>query len=263
MTSFVLPVRRGGLGNQMFQVAAALIYSVKTNKGIVLPLETPHIHRKSQPYETTIFRFLPTRLEVVVDDSCMMWLCGNHNFIRYPSEPGFEPWEILDSEKNIILHGYFQSYPPLKPYETYIRNFFLNALDNPIPNPELVGIHIRRGDFLKFQDVHFLQTEDYYKNALEFFPNKKFRIFTEDLDWVHQQEIFKTLSNVEIVQEKDEILALKKMIECGGGFICANSTFSWWGAFLGAYSLQNPIVAPKEWIKGGCGTLIPDDWLRI
>ena len=262
MTTFVLPVRRGGLGNQMFQIAAALIYSKETNKGVLLPLETPHIHRKSQPYESTIFRFLSTRVETVVDDSCMYWL-SHQNFIRYPGEPGFEPWEILPSEKSIILHGYFQSYPPIQPHETYIREFYRNALDNPTPNPELVGIHIRRGDFLRFQDIHFLQSADYYKAALAYFPEKRFRIFSEDLEWVQQQQCFQTLPNVELIQEEDEISALKKMIECGGGFICANSTFSWWGAFLGAYALKSTIVAPKNWIKGGCGSLIPSDWVRV
>lgn len=263
MTSFVLPVRRGGLGNQMFQVAAALVYSRVTNKGIVLPLETPHIHRKSQPYETTIFRFLTTRLEVVVDDSCIHWLCGTHNFIRYPGEPGFEPWDILPTEKSILLHGYFQSYPPLKPHEESIREFYLNALDNPELDPDLVGIHVRRGDFLKFQEIHFLQSADYYKQALAQVPGKKYRIFSEDMDWVQHQEIFQSLPTVEFITEEDEISALKKMVECGGGFICANSTFSWWGAFLGAYSKQAPICVPNHWIQGGCGSLIPDDWIRV
>ena len=263
MTSFVLPVRRGGLGNQMFQVTAALIYSRVTNKGIVLPLETPHVHRKSAPYETTIFRFLSTRIEIIVDDSSIMWLCGNHNFIRYPGEPAFESWEVIPTDKSVILHGYFQSYPPIQPHENYIREFFCNALDNPIRDSELVGIHIRRGDFLKFQDIHFLQTVDYYEKALKNFSHKKFRIFSEDMDWVQQQDFFQTLPNTEFINEQDEISVLKKMIECGGGFICANSTFSWWGAFLGAYHLKSTVCAPIHWIKDGCGSLIPQDWIRV
>lgn len=263
MTTFVLPVRRGGLGNQMFQITAALIYSRVTNKGIVLPLETPHIHRKSAPYETTIFRFLSTRVELVIDDSSMLWLCSNQNCIRYPGEPTFEPWDILPSEKNIILHGYFQSYPPIQPHETYIREFFCNALDNPSPNSDIVGIHIRRGDFLKFQDIHFPQTVDYYQRALKYFSDKKFRIFSEDMEWVQQQEFFQSLPQKEFITEQDEISTLKKMIECGGGFICANSTFSWWGAFLGAYRFKSTICAPAHWIKGGCGSLIPDDWIIL
>jgi hypothetical protein len=51
---------------------------------------------------------------------------------------------------------------------------------------------------------------------------------------------------------------------CNSAAICANSTFSWWGAFLGAYEMRNPVIVPKKWINEPYAeNLIPEEWIRI
>lgn len=50
---------------------------------------------------------------------------------------------------------------------------------------------------------------------------------------------------------------------CYSGAICANSTFSWWGAFLGAYSQRNPVFVPRNWIREKIWNLFPEEWIII
>jgi hypothetical protein len=53
---------------------------------------------------------------------------------------------------------------------------------------------------------------------------------------------------------------------CKGGAICANSSFSWWGAFLGSYSERNPVIIPKRWIKNNSSDpidMFPSEWIQL
>jgi len=270
MKSLVLPVRKGGLGNQMFQVAAAIVYSIETGRDILLPKEMPHIHNRfKQEYADTIFRFIKTRLESVIDANAIEVLKRN-GWNAHPGEPGFEVWKPeRGAEGNIILHGYFQSYPPLMPHEKSIRSFFLEGLAKLNVKKDAVGIHVRRGDYLKLphSDVHFIQGAEYYEAAIKEIQKKKeitqYHIFSDDIEWCKQQLFFSSLSSVEFVDEPDEYTCLARMVECHGGFICANSTFSWWGAFLGAHSVGAPCIAPSRWFKGADIHLFPNTWIVI
>jgi hypothetical protein len=270
MKSLVLPVRKGGLGNQMFQVAAAIVYSIETGRDILLPKEMTHIHNRfKQEYADTIFRFIKTRLESVIDANAIEVLKRN-GWNAHPGEPGFEVWKPeRGAQGNIILHGYFQSYPPLMPHERSIRSFFLEGLAKLNVKKDAVGIHVRRGDYLKLphSDVHFIQGAEYYEAAIEAAKKNldvtQYHIFSDDIEWCKQQLFFSSLPSVEFVDEPDECTCLARMVECHGGFICANSTFSWWGAFLGAHSVGAPCIAPSRWFKGADIHLFPNTWIVI
>jgi hypothetical protein len=265
--NLVIPVRKGGLGNQMFQVAAALVYGKETQRTVVIPLETPHIHRvHSNPYELSIFKGLDT-LQTVLDSLSLYALCQN-GFTLYPGEPGFEQWEPLTTEGNIVLHGYFQYYPPFERHKEFLSQFFLHNLE---PYREKgtshIGIHIRRGDYLKFPDVFSLLGPSYYCRAIQEMgkrvPTQHYKIFSDDIAWCKEQDMFQNLESVEFIQEPDEIKCLSKMIACEGGFICANSSYSWWAAFLGAFQKGSVCIVPETWCKGFTGDLIPKEWIVI
>jgi len=268
---FVLPVRKGGLGNQLFQVAAGLIYAKETERFVLLPQEFYNGHNPlKQEYADTIFSSIKYRVEKQMDETAIMRLVHSGEFHLYPGEPGFEDWLIHDTPGNIILHGYFQSYPAIGRHESYIRWAYLSGLPYCESRPYQLGIHIRRGDYLKppFNEMHYNLTEGYYREAVEKIVSLNpeivgFSIFSDDLDWCKQQEFFKSLPHVEFIDEIDEIKTLALMSKCQGGFICANSTFSWWGAFLGAYSLRKPCLVPKTWFKGGVGNLFPQEWIVL
>lgn len=268
MLSYVLPVRKGGLGNQMFQVAAATVYSIETEQQVLLPLEQVQIHNSGLDYRDTVFSEFLHRIDRVIDGTAIEQL-KNLDFSLYPGEPGFEPWTIKKSiQGNIILHGYFQYYPPIGKYEELIRKLFIGGLPITKQDSSCVGIHVRRGDYLKppHSEVHYLNTEKYYRKALSYFNTKKmtFKIFSDDLEWCKSQQFFQELDKKEFMEEPNEIKALARMVECSGGFICANSTFSWWGAFLGAYQFRAPICVPKEWMRGyDTRELFPKEWIQI
>ena len=265
----VLPVRKGGLGNQMFQVAAALIYGKETGKRVILPREQKHIHKVHPSlYEESIFQGFDT-LPTEVDSIAIDRLCQN-GFTLYPGEPGFEKWEIYPIDGPLLLHGYFQYFPLIEKHNEDLCKRFLTGLEmyRKEGNPTQIGIHIRRGDYLKFTDVFTILDSSYYEKAIKEIekrvPEKKlYRIFSEDLEWCRQQTVFQNLENLEFVEEKDEIKALCEMISCEGGFITANSSFSWWGAYLGAHQKGAPCITPKKWMKGFTGDLLPSSWIQI
>ena len=265
-----MPVRKGGLGNQMFQVASAIIYHIETKRNIVLPDEfyNHHNHQKKN-YVENIFQcigsYIPRQMDQIAIQTLVRSGCTQH-----PGEPGFEDWSpCLEGNENILLHGYFQSSIPILRHERSIRSRFLDNLPFEMPKQEVIGIHVRRGDYLKFPDIHFVLGEDYYSKALLEIQSRKqeanltYQIFSDDIDFCKKMKCFQELSSCVYIDEPDEISTLAKMAACQGGFICANSTYSWWGAFLGAYEKRNPCLVPQNWIAGGCGTLIPYDWIRV
>lgn len=267
--NIVIPVRKGGLGNQMFQVAAAMIYNLEEGKTVVLPREQKHIHRvHPHTYEESIFQGFHV-LNNSLDEHSIHALLQK-GFTLYPGEPGFEKWEPLKKEGNIILHGYFQHYSLIEKHKDFITKRFLENLHNyrQTGNAKQIAIHVRRGDYLKFPDVFPILDCSYYTRAIDEVEKrvpglKYYKIFSEDLEWCRDQDIFQSLENVEFVEEKDEIKTLCQMIACEGGFICANSSFSWWGAFLGAFQKEGPCIAPAAWCKGFTGELLPTTWIQI
>jgi hypothetical protein len=78
-----------------------------------------------------------------------------------------------------------------------------------------------------------------------------------------QQDIFKNLPHKIFMDEPNECKSLALMTLCHGGFICANSTFSWWGAFLGAHAQRQPVIAPKDWFKDEVVQLFPKEWIVL
>lgn len=275
MENLVLPVRKGGLGNQMFQVAAGLIYAKETDRHVLLPLEFYNTHRSGNgsSYEETIFAGFPLRIDKPIDANAIEMLKRN-GFVQYPGEPGFEAWHPMkEIQGNILLHGYFQYYPTMATHESMLRAFYKKNLQtfltNKIPSTGRVGVHVRRGDYLRppFSDVHISYGGDYYKKALSIFETKdieEYWIFSDDIAWCQEQTYFTDLPNVCFIEEPDECKALALMTLCYGGFICAASTFSWWGAFLGAYSLRSPCIVPKQWMKGhNTDHLFPTEWIQI
>lgn len=264
----VIPVRKGGLGNQLFQVAAGLAVHFETGKHIVLPQALPHIHSTAK-YEESVFQGIPNRIPHPIDDQAVERL-QQQGFLVYPGSPGFEPWSPVCPPGNLILHGYFQYYPALEPYKEKVASLFLEGLKEwrQPGNSTWIGIHVRRGDYLKFPDVYPILDQSYYLRAIleveARVPGERhYKIFSDDISWCKEHEMFQNLESVEFVEDQDELRCLGKMIACEGGFVCANSTYSWWAAFLGAYQKGAPCVLPETWIHGASVHLAPKDWIQI
>ena len=139
-----------------------------------------------------------------------------------------------------------------------------------------VGIHIRRQDYKSQQEVFALLTMEYYKSAIEYITEKTnnpiFFVFSDDMDWV-KKAFSKYFSQwnfeyVSINNMDTDFMELELMRSCKH-FIIANSTFSWWAAWLNS----NPnkiIIAPKKWYNKKQlqmdyenGLLVPSDWVKM
>lgn len=119
-----------------------------------------------------------------------------------------------------------------------------------------VAIHVRRKDYVDNPFYVDLMTTDYYKKAMALFPNEKFIVFSDDITWCEEQEIFQECEFAYGTEWED----FDKMASCKA-FIIANSSFSWWAAYL---SKSNKIVAPKEWYTDKIErTICPKEWIRV
>ncbi len=120
-----------------------------------------------------------------------------------------------------------------------------------------VAIHVRRGDYVNNAFYVDLFKDGYYERAMAEFPGEKFLIFSDDIMWCKEQMLFKGC----IFSERgDEVDDLNRIAACKA-VIIANSSFSWWGAYLGNHE---KVVAPKEWFTDGLQRVeLLDSWVKI
>jgi hypothetical protein len=273
----------GGLGNQMFQFAAGYSVAKRNNVKLSLDLRRYNHRRDHNGFE----------LEKVFD------IYSKINFLKKPVNFGFvnfkeilnniditfhtfkEPHfhytnKILDISKHSLLNGYWQSELYFKDYNQEIRKIFsfskqLNERNSLIANEinqnDSISIHVRRGDFLlKTNNNHNVDLKKYYFTAIEktskLFSNPKYFIFTDDPLWVTKNfNLDYSFTIVDINRGTDSFLDMYLMTLCKSNII-ANSSFSWWGAWLN--NMQDKVVyAPKNWFKDKTictDSLIPNSW---
>jgi len=192
----------------------------------------------------------------------------------------FDP-SVLDAKGNIYLEGYWQS----EKYFSVIRDILLREFDlkyeqnaknrviaNHIQKTESVSLHIRRADYVHdplTNHIHGICSFDYYKKAVDYItlkiPNCHFYIFSDDQSWVFEN--FKLDYPVTMVCHNDATTSyedLRLMSLCRYNII-ANSSFSWWGAWLNT----NPdkiVLAPERWFSDStlnAKDLIPESWIKV
>lgn len=201
----------------------------------------------------------------------------NKHFRKYVREEEghlYEKEEIPQS-CNLTLKGHWQ----LLPYVEKVKNRLhgcvsYKALDTErdrqimkdIKNCTSVSIHIRRGDYLKENQYQVIKGFDYYRRAIEYIkqhcPDAHFFVFSDDMDWVKTQMTEKNVTFVDWNKEADSYKDMLLMSLCQHNII-ANSTFSWWGAYLNAHD-DKIVVCPKEWLVGESSeSRVPTDWTRM
>lgn len=269
----VIPRLLGGLGNQLFQVAAAVAISELSDppRPILLPssIETENPHKKAYgDYRDTIFSLIGQHIG--------KQLPAGIRLIN-PQPTSFSPWnpENISTEYPVILLGYFQFLPALVPImDDFIEdiNMALSAqkMDVCLRWPELstvsnarppIFLHIRRGDYLEKPDFHYNLEREYYEKALSYVSSEStLFIVSDDPQWCWTQKWLWARPNTVIVEESNELITLALMSLCRGGAICANSSFSWWGAML---SGTDTVVIPTQWCKEEPVSLFPEWWVRI
>lgn len=246
----------GGLGNMMFQVAAS--YATGLDQGHTPVLNSNHVgtfHRAVQDYKDSIFS------KISIAEGSKMFTRVQEQDYTYSTIP------FVDS--NILLDGYFQSYK-------YFHHHRKDIQDLYAPTPEVlkrlpgvdnisvkVSLHVRRGDYLKYSQHHHNLSLSYYRNAIDYFKGYKFVVFSDDIEWC--KDNFKG-DQFTFVEGTDDIQDLYLMSMCKHHII-ANSTFSWWGAYLNK-SEDKIVVYPDKWF-GSLNShmktwdLFPEEWVCL
>jgi len=277
----------GGLGNQLFQLTAGYAASRKFSCPLYVKKTIHHNHHQNVVnYFDNVFRFMGYHIEPEKYNELIASLFPEqknyiHNHI-YQFMISTEAYSTDHVSVPVIFNQYFQFYPPLRPYEQEIRGILSiglsevakkirgDYLESGVRFERSAFLHVRRGDYLRYPDRHPIVPISYYETCLnrllELNPDvEKIFVFSDDVDWV-KSEAFSIggRQNVEIVETDDEIYTLAFMAICKGGSICANSSFSWWGAFLGAYEYRNPVFVPDQWILNTLkADLFPSEWIIV
>ena len=234
----------GRMGNALFEVAATIGYSKKYN----IPFVFPEWNDKK------LFN-IPDNFFVNKK---------NINTKNQYNEPCFTYREIPYFE-DVNLFGYFQSYKYFEHCQDYIRELLTpKNMDDINLFRGVCGIHVRRGDYLKFPNIHPTQTMDYYNKAIELIPANKFLVFSDDVGWCKQN--FKG-SRFVVTEEVSGDVDFRMLTACNY-FIISNSSFSWWAAWLSAHE-DKVIISPKKWFgkeldkSSPIVDLIPPEWIQI
>jgi hypothetical protein len=237
----------GQLGNQMFQYAA--IKGIAANRGYNYCIPN---------HKDVLVDTLGNNLRIELFNVFKMSNCSalNIQFIdqNRPSiqESGFHFNESIFNECPdwVTLFGFYQTEKYFKNIEDEIRQDFefIDEYHKPcvemiagVENP--VAIHIRRGDFLKNSGNHHNLSITYYEKALSMFgADRNAIIFSDDPQWCKDQKAFSD-DRFLVSEGNSSYIDLCLMSLCSD-FIIANSTFSWWGAWL---ANKGKVIAPSVW----------------
>jgi hypothetical protein len=295
----------GGLGNQLFQYAAArrLAHLHQTSLRLdITPFKHyrnigPSEYYKFRAYGLKPFRIqeafaTPEEIEKVIKGTSKKGLARIvsrlnqklNPYYRWPifSETHLKPFDpsILKTPKDVYLDGYWQSEKYFAEIRDVIqREFTIKFEQNSqsleiaerIANTQSVSIHVRRGDYVLDPETnrfHVIYDLAYYKQCVSLISEKvttpHFFVFSDDPSWGtdHLRLDYPTTFVVHNDATRDyEDLRLMSMCKHN---IIANSTFSWWAAWLNT----NPykiVLAPREWFKVNYDTrdLLPDNWIKV
>ena len=244
----------GGLGNQLFIYAAALSFEESLGvPAFLLPVDRmgsgSNIHSKRdyreifkgvQPMKRNDTR-LAQAYRFKFSDKNIVY--GNFNKDELPIHAG----------KYIYIRDhYFQNYQCIKLVIPKVRLYLLPQLeksygDLQIDSRSSAFIHVRRGDFLTADNGSRLLPIDYYHKGLDVLNKithlSSIYIISEDIDWCKNHN-WNTTKKLEFFDDPDELKTLYMMSKCKAGAVVSNSTFSCWGAFLGAYDSWGTVVYP-------------------
>jgi hypothetical protein len=271
----VIPLPKGGLGNQIFIYIAAYISSLKNNLPLYIfinPLSNNKHNHNKLDYNYTIFKYIGIHIDQELSDILIHHLLQNDYRMECVTDNAFKLWFPQNINPGTLMNSYYQYLPPIIEYEDEIRTILLKGLVNVYPQEKInskssVFLHIRRGDYCDFSDIHYIQPLSYYIEGINIILKlnptiETIYITTDDINWVKEQPVFESrLFN--ILEQKNELETLCIMSQCHGGAICANSSFSWWGAFLGAHGKRAPVIIPKKWINLAIVDLFPKEWIII
>lgn len=278
----------------MFQYAFAKASSMRMGVEFALDLsdKTLNIH---QGYELKRVFGLEAKIATTKDLNALLGLSRFTPIRRIVKSFGFEKYltanivkepsfifsqDIKNAKACAYYVGYWQSEKYFHDETSQIKNdfTFANSLDihnreiaNKIQLTNSVSMHIRRGDYVqnaKVAEVHGMSSLDYYTSAIEYFAqhaaSPHFFIFSDDINWVRSNlHLDYAHDFIEHNRGSDSYNDMRLMSYCKHNII-ANSSFSWWAAWLNSNE-EKIVIAPNKWFNNDTSTedLIPKSWVTL
>lgn len=295
ITSFLT----GGLGNQMFQYAAGKALAEKIGTDLFLDLSLLNVRSKNttpRPYELDKF-YLDKNTKITSSKWKGLLLSkfyANIKNFRLKRNAAqcfslFTDKETYNFDSRFLslqdqtkLLGYFQSEAYFFEYKPTIKDSFIfkkefssknKALAEEIKNVNAISIHIRRGDYLTNQNMinnYISCSKEYYEKAIRYICERikfpKFFIFSDEPENIKELLYLENAVYVSWNKGVESYNDMYLMSLCKHNII-ANSSFSWWGAWLNSEP-EKIVVAPRQWFKNEAKNnnvrdLIPQEWIRL
>ncbi len=287
----------GGLGNQMFQYAAARNMSIINNTKLCLVYRDNKTQKKHEvlainhcnipkniefteintvkkkgiyiKYKVVDYLYKKSILKKETIKKIQKFL-NKKGLFYFPNE--YIKFDKVSRKENLMI-GYFQSSKYFNENKKIIKNE-LEIVDDysdknkkivsKIRNSESIGIHIRRGDYL-LNDNFLICDKKYYENAIvkmvEFIKKPLFVVFSDDIEWVKNNITFYG-QEVIYICNNSQFEDLKIMSECKN-FIMSNSSYSWWGQYL-SRNEKRKVIAPSIWVRNeNRKDIYEKDWILM
>lgn len=248
MLSFNYLGNLGRLANQMFQYAS--LKGIATHRGYDFCIPPKEVFGQKDPMVNKDLNLYDV---FNIEDKNI--ICISENSVLQERMHTFDEELFTNCPDNVDLFGYYQTEKYFKHIEDDIRNDF-TFNDELRENcsgfikslgPEVISLHIRRGDYV-YNPNHPVQSIDYYKKALELLPTTApVLVFSDDFEWCDNQELFN--NDRFLISQESSVDADLCMMSMCNYHIIANSSFSWWGAWL---AKSQKTIAPKNWFGGNC-----------
>lgn len=269
----------GRLGNQMFQYAA--LRGIAANRGFDWMIPRPDGYGDSNYGLFDCFKMTSVQESNFGTQNTQSISTGQFHFVP----------EFFDNcPDNVNLHDYFTSEKYFLNVSNTIRQDYTFKDEILEPCKEIIDelespifIHVRRGDYAVKPEAHPICPIEYYKEALSFYnEDVPVLVFSDDIEWCKEQKLFdddrfmlseyaeRYQQSCDTLHGRERALIpyfdLCMMSLCTGGII-ANSTMSWWGAWL-IRNPSQPIIAPKPWFGSMYNhyimdDLLPENWIQI
>jgi hypothetical protein len=253
----------GRLGNQLFQIAAVVGTASRNGMDYALPVWKFRDYTKA--------------------DHTKFGAELNPNLIYHEQDFEYNQIELPSNFNGVLdIFGYFQTEKYFAERSEYIRTMFSpNEEIDYIINDEIknlgisggfISLHVRRGDYLSQSHYYSILDNEYYQKAIALLPpNLPILVFSDDENWIRNnfigdRFIFKPRTNLSFDSDKNDYIDLIMMSKASH-FIMANSSYSWWAAWM-SESLDKKVIIPSSWFGPGfsgknTSDIYSKNWIKL
>ncbi len=261
----------GGIGNQMFQYAFARALQARGKK-VLLQWHGHRTKSRHNGFELDDVFEEPLSKRIPLTNhspalNLFAWMMRKTARRREPSNIGYNP-EFLQAASG-YLDGYWQTEKYFADIDPTIRSDFRfkplagkqnRELERRISSESCISVHVRRGDYLNHPGLAEICSPEYYREALtrldKQYPGSTLVVFSDDIPYCRSLFFDRPAVFVDWNQGPNSWMDMALMSQCRHHLI-ANSSFSWWGAWLDARR-EGLTIAPRKWFSDAVTTCNPD-----